>query len=166
MLGALVRVEELVDLGELDVLVDLVVLVELDVLFVLAVLRVDVPDVLRVAVVLVLRVLVGAVVRDVVAVLVDLVEPVDLVVLAVLAVLDGPEVLRADVPEILRVAAVCELPYVLLETGAVPAAVRAEVLALLPALRTLPVPRISRAFTIPALRRSNERSACAVAYSR
>jgi hypothetical protein len=81
---------------------------------------------------------------------------------------------RAEFPVLLtasaRDAAVWLLPYVRLlvmrslPAALLPAAIRAPPSAAL-AERTLPVPRISRALTMPVLRLRNERSGFATAYS-
>ena len=110
-------------------------------------------------------------------VLVEVVEPEVRVVLAVVAVvLEGLEVLVVlAAPEVLVVApdVLVVLPKVLRAVAGV--AVRAEVRApsagaavrvdVRAELRTVVVPRISRALVIPLLRRAKERSGCAVAYS-
>ena len=94
-------------------------------------------------------------------VLVEVVEPEVRVVLAVvLVVLEGLEVLVVlAAPDVLVV-----LPKVLRAEvrASAGAAVRVDVRA---ELRTVVVPRISRALVIPLLRRAKERSGCAVAYS-
>lgn len=106
----------------------------------LLVLRVEVP-VLRVAVALVLR--------------------VDALVLRVDALVLRVEVLVLRVEVLALRVEVLALRALELDAARLPAtgvAERTEELA-----RTLCVLRISRAFTIPALRRSNERSGCATA---
>lgn len=101
-------------------------------------------------------------------VLVEVVEPEVRVVLAVvLVVLEGPEVLVVlAAPDVLVVApdVLVVLPKVLRAEvrASAGAAVRVDVRA---ELRTVVVPRISRALVIPLLRRAKERSGCAVAYS-
>lgn len=121
----------------------------------LLVLRVEVP-VLR-ETVLVLRVLVLVLgVRATLLLVLRVEVPVLRVAVALVLRVDAL-VLRVDAL-VLRVDALRALELTAARLPATGVAERTEELA-----RTLCVLRISRAFTIPALRRSNERSGCATA---